>query len=431
MTVRTRGHRRMLDEISSTVRTARSLGVMHQHTDDESLDGRTITLDGRRLRNFGSCSYLGLELDPRIKGGAVDAVERYGTTFSSSRAYVSLGLYEELEERLGRIFGAPVVVTPTTTLGHLAAIPALIGERDAIVLDRHVHESVRMAARMVACRGAELVTLPHNDVDALERLVHRLAATHRHVWYFADGVYSMYGDVAPLDRIGQLLDDHEQLRLYIDDAHGTSWTGLHGRGHAIEVLGAHPRAVVAVSLSKSFAAGGAAIVFGDPHERERVLYAGQTLIFGGPVPPGSLGAAVVSARIHESGEIHARQDALRDRMRDTKEHLDSLGLPLVSRQHTPITFIGVGSEASVMELHQRLRADGIYVNASAFPAVPPGRGGIRFTTTLHQRLGDIEHLLASLSRHLPEVLAAEGRTVEHICERFDQTPTHRWSTVPA
>lgn len=431
MTLRRRGHGGVLDEISRTVQTARSLGVMHQHTEDASLDGRTITLGGQRLLNFGSCSYLGLELDERIRTAATEAVHRYGTTFSSSRAYVSLGLYRELEDLLEDLFSAPVIVTPTTTLGHLAAIPALVRDDDAVIIDSAVHESVRMAAQLVAGRGTALTTVAHNDLDALERLVRRLtAAGHHRVWYLADGVYSMYGDLAPLEGIGRLLDDHPQLRLYIDDAHGMSWTGRHGRGHALEHLGPHPRQVVAVSLSKSFAAGGAALIFGNPEEREQVLHTGQTLIFGGPVPPASLGAAVASARIHASHEIADRQAALRDRIASTKQRLTDLGLPLVNRDETPIAFVGVGSEPSVMELHRRLRAEGLFVNASAFPAVPPGRGGIRFTTTLHQRRADADHLVDALLRHLPAVLAAEGRTIKHISERF-ASPTRRRSTVPA
>jgi 7-keto-8-aminopelargonate synthetase-like enzyme len=430
MTPRTRGRRTVLDQITRTVWTARTLGVTHRHIDDEMLDGRTITIDGRPLRHFGSCSYLGLELDPRIKAAAADAVHRYGTTFSSSRAYVSLGLYEELEEWLEWIFGGPTIVTPTTTLGHLSALPTLVSERDAMILDRHVHESVRTAAQMVACRGARLVTVPHNDLAALDRAVRRLASDHERIWYLADGVYSMHGDLAPMGCLEQLLVAHEQLRLYIDDAHGVGWTGLHGRGHALEILGPHPRQVVAVSLSKSFAAGGGALVFGDPDERDQVLMTGPTLMFGGPVPPASLGAALASARLHATDEVRDRQQTLRTRIRATRQRLDEAELPCVSGEETPIAFVPVGADDAVMELQRRLRADGFYVNASCFPAVPPGRGGIRFTTTLHQRPEDAADLVASLALHLPEVLAVQGQTVQDVAARFAPSVRRR-STVPA
>lgn len=430
MNLPTRG-RGVLEEISRTVGTARTLGVMHQHTDDPRLDGRTVTLHGERLLNFGSCSYLGLDLDPRLGAAATDAVQRYGTTFSSSRAYVSLGLYRALEEALGRIFGGAVLVTPTTTLGHLSALPVLIGGNDAVMIDSRAHQSLRMAAQLVARQGAAMVTVPHNNVERLERTVARLSTEHAAVWYLADGMYSMDGDLAPMGAVGGLLDRHSKLRVYIDDAHAVSWTGHHGRGHALETLGCHPRLVVAASLSKSFGAGGAVLVFGDADERERVLHTGHSLIFGGPVPPASLGAATASARIHESDEIHDRQDALRDRIVDVRERLLAHRLPVVSSDDTPITFVGVGSEAAVMELHRRLRAEGVFVNASAYPAVPAGRGGIRFTTTLHQRLDDIGLLARALARHLPEVLAKEGRTMDNVTECFARSALRRDSTVAA
>lgn len=106
-------------------------GLLLQTAEDEVLDGRTVTIEGRSLVNFGSCSYLGLEMDPRLREGVVDAVMRYGTQFSSSRTYLSAPLYREVEEILAELFGGPVVMTSSTTLGHIAALPVLISQHDA------------------------------------------------------------------------------------------------------------------------------------------------------------------------------------------------------------------------------------------------------------------------------------------------------------
>ena len=112
----------------------------------------------------------------------------------------------------------------------------------------------------------------------------------------ADGVYSMFADLAPFDELAALLDRHAQLHLYIDDSHGVGWAGTHGRGPALEALGMHPRLIVAASLNKSFAAAGGAIVFPDPELRRRVRTAGGPMIFSGPIQPPLLGAAIESAR---------------------------------------------------------------------------------------------------------------------------------------
>src|SRR3954466_5198487 len=114
-------------------------GLLQRTPDDGPLDGRHLVLDGRSTLNFGSCSYLGLELDPRLREAVVDAVRRYGTQFSSSRSYLQAPPYLQLEAMLEEAFGGPVIVTPSTSLGHLAALPVLVASTDAVVLDQQVH----------------------------------------------------------------------------------------------------------------------------------------------------------------------------------------------------------------------------------------------------------------------------------------------------
>src|SRR5262245_4247736 len=138
---------RVMDRVNLLKTTASALkahGVFHQVAEDQQLDGRKLTLDGHALVNFGSCSYLGLETDTRLKMAACEAVLRYGCQFSTSRAYVSLPLYAQLEGAMSEIAdGHPVVITPTTSLGHMAALPVLVTERDAVLYDAQVHNSVQ------------------------------------------------------------------------------------------------------------------------------------------------------------------------------------------------------------------------------------------------------------------------------------------------
>src|SRR5690606_1439171 len=126
------------------------LGIGSCHAEDDRFDGRHVRVHGRVLVNFASCSYLGLELDSRLIEAAVDATRRFGIETSSSRAYLSAPLYTEFESLIEQVFGgAHVVVAPTTTLGHLAALPALIDDDDAVILDHQVHASVQMAAKLL------------------------------------------------------------------------------------------------------------------------------------------------------------------------------------------------------------------------------------------------------------------------------------------
>src|SRR5262245_52769149 len=113
----------------STIRAMKARGLVHLIAEDARFDGRIVTLGGRGLINYGSCSYLGLEMDVRLKAAACDAVMRYGTQFSSSRAYVAAPLYRHCEQRLREITGGyPVVLAQTTSLAHLSALPVLIDD---------------------------------------------------------------------------------------------------------------------------------------------------------------------------------------------------------------------------------------------------------------------------------------------------------------
>jgi 7-keto-8-aminopelargonate synthetase-like enzyme len=179
--------------------------------------------------SFGSCRYLGLEVDDRLKHGAVDAALRYGTQYSSSRLFSQCNLYDELEDQFSKIFnGNQVVLAATTTLSHLGALPILIQDDDLIILDHQVHGSVQLAVQVLKARGAKVEMVKHNRMDLLEDLIKENPNKYNKIWYMADGLYSMYGDYAPLKDIESLLNKYSTFHVYVDDAHGMSWTGKQG-----------------------------------------------------------------------------------------------------------------------------------------------------------------------------------------------------------
>jgi 7-keto-8-aminopelargonate synthetase-like enzyme len=396
-------HDRILDLAERRLSLGVELGVIQRRIEDERLDGALITLDGRKLVNFSSCAYLALNRDDRLKRAAIDAIERYGTSYSSSPTYTALPLYDVLEERLREMTGGAVAVVQTTTLAHLAALPVLIGPDDLALVDAQTHDSVHLATRTLIGGGVAVESIPHNDVEALERRVAEAVRTHHRVWFLADGVYSMFGDVAPVREIASLQVKYPTLHVYYDDAHGFGWAGRHGRGYVLSQTDLTERLVVSAGFAKSFGAVGAVLAFGDRALARRVRLVGGPLTFSGPIPPPDLGAAAESARIHLTPELVDLQDRLRNDIRWVRSEIVKRQLPLVSPAETPIWFIHVGGPERVGEMIQRLIHDGFYVNAAAFPAVPVGQGGIRFTQTLHNTRDQIEGLLSAIQRHLPEV----------------------------
>jgi len=407
-------------------------GLIHLTTEDSYYDGRVITLEGKPVLNLGSCSYLSLQHDPSLVDAMVDAARRFGTQFSSSRAYVMTTLYGDVEALLGELFGAPTILTPSTTLAHLSALPVLVGPGDVALIDRQAHHSMQTALGLAAGRGARVETVSHNDLAALRERALELSRDHDAVWYLCDSLYSMYGDFAPLGQLVALLDEVPKLHLYVDDAHATGWFGHRGRGYAAERLEGHPRTAFATSLSKSFGANGGALVIHDPELRRVVHHCGGPLTFSGPLPPPVLGALAASARLHLSERHAPLQAALHERMAFASSRSAELGLPMINAPGSPVRFLAVGDESAMHAMARGLRAAGYWTNSAGFPVVPQGRSGIRFTLTNALSLADIDGALRTMAEMLPRCLQASGQTVDASARAFDKIRSRlNYSTLPA
>ncbi|MGZ5011972.1 MAG: aminotransferase class I/II-fold pyridoxal phosphate-dependent enzyme [Methylobacter sp.] len=386
-----------------------SHGLAQRTTEDPAFNGRTICLNGRHVLNFALCSYLGLDQDARLKQGTIDAVNRYGTQFAISRTYMSATPYKELETQLEKLFGGHVLATPTTTLGHIAALPVLIHKGDAIIIDQMAHNSMQTAAKLVQADGVPVETLLHCNLELLEERIIELSKRHRHVWYLTDGVYSMFGDLAPVKELDKLLKRHEQLHLYFDDAHGMSWTGEHGRGYVLDNLPIQERMVVATSLCKAYGAGGGALIFPNERMHRNVKNCGGPMIFSGPIQPPMLGAAIASARIHLSSEINRLQIELQDRIALCNRLLKIYEIPIACSSQSPIFYIKVGHPYLAGDMAKYLLDEGFYTNHAIYPAVSRRKSGIRFTITRHLSFEDIYGLVSAIARILPKFRETTSR----------------------
>ena len=392
--------------------------ILHLYTSDNKLQGNYLILKGKKVVNFGSCSYLGLEFDPRLKEASKIAIDNYGTQFAESRAYVSIGLYKELEDLFYRLFDAPCVVTPTTTLGHISNIPVLISSSDAVITDQQVHNSVNTAVKLLAASGTHIEIVRHNRMDMLEEKIKTLRNKYQKIWYLADGIYSMFGDTAPMDDLTRLLDTYPQFHLYIDDAHGMSIYGKHGRGFVLNKHSFHPKMVMATSLAKAFATGGAVMVYPNKEMARRVRTCGGPLITSGPLQPAQLGAAVAAAKIHLTNEIYVLQDELRDKIKFTNLMLKKYRLPVIAENEAAVFFVGVQLPKVGYNMVRRMLDAGYYVNLGIFPAVPMKNTGIRFTITRLHTFLQIEQMIRTMAEELPKALKEEGLCYEDIYKAF-------------
>ncbi len=412
----------VLDMMDRLFTPAARRGLLYCEAEAVGADGRTVRLGGRDLVQFSSCSYLGLETHPALKQGAIAAIERYGTQFSASRAAISCPLYAELEDLLADLFGTPALVAPTTTLAHAAALPVIVDERDAVILDQQVHASVMASIDHAIVQGTHVEVLRHNRLDLLEARIRDLRQRHRKVWYLGDGVYSMHGDLAPMSGLAELLDRYECLNLYMDDAHGMSWTGPHGRGYVLAQLPRHERMIVATSFAKAFGVGGGVLVVPDAETRRRLRTVGSSFTFSGPLQPANLGAAIASAGLHLSGEVARLQAELAARMARWNSLCEAHGLPLASKADVPIRFIGTGRPQVAYALVARMMEEGFFPTLSVFPTVPMKQAGVRFALNLHQTDDDLERAVAAIAHHLPRELAREGSSLAEVQAAFDLAP---------
>jgi 7-keto-8-aminopelargonate synthetase-like enzyme len=399
-------HTRKLDSAYRYVTEAANAGVIMN--DGQGANGRHVMVNGERLKNFGSCSYMALESRPELREGAHRAIDEYGTQFHFSRAYLQCALYLELESLLEQIAGRPVLVAPSTSLAHMAALPVLIKDGDHIVIDQFAHASLHTAVQLLP--NVPLEILRHNRMDQLDAL---LSATRGHkgrVWYVCDGLYSMLGDFAPFEELRALLVRHDRLRLYIDDAHSTSWSGRHGRGVALDHFANDERVVVALSLNKAFSAAGGLLALPDRDLGARIRRCGGPMLFSGPIQPPMLGAAVASARLHLGEEFPTLQAELEARLDLAVAELRATDVGLATLDRSPIFQPQCDSPRLAFAVADRMKARGFYCCVCTFPAVPMNRPGLRFTVTRHNPLDDIAPFVAALAASVDEARREVART---------------------
>jgi 7-keto-8-aminopelargonate synthetase-like enzyme len=263
-----------------------------------------------------------------------------------------------------------------------------------------------MAARIAGDR-ATLVYLRHNDLAQLNRLIdkHLCGDDRASVWYCGDGIYSMYGDVAPVEGLLALMDRYDRFYCYLDDAHGMSTQGKYGRGYVLSQIPAiHQQMIVVVSLAKAFGIGCGAVLVAPHAEWQDILHTcGAPMIFAGPIPPPMLGAAIQSAQIHLSDELPRLLAELHDRIRLFRQLASDAEVRNMSSEDSPIQYIMIGEFARAIEATRRLFDAGFIASVCAYPAVAKNHCGVRIAISRHVQVEDIEALAKTIQEMGPQL----------------------------
>ena len=408
-----------LDTVDEVFTSAKNAGVLHLHSDGDFFSGRTIQIEGKAHYHFGTTGYLGLEQDQRLKDAAIEAIKKYGTQFPLSKSYISHPLYARLEARVEEMYGHPVVITKNSTLGHMAVVPTAVRDEDGVILDHQVHWSVQNATQILKTRGVPVEMIRHNNLEMLEDKIKSLTGKCSKIWYMADGVYSMYGDFAPVEQLMQLSNKYPQLHFYFDDVHGMSWNGHNGTGFISSILQDLPENVLLIgTLSKTFGASGAVAVCSDKKLHSKIKTFGGPLTFSAQLEPASVGAAIASADIHLSEEIYSLQAELQSKIKYFNHLLAQTQLPLIDQNNSPVFYIGTGMPVTGYNFVRRLIEEGFYVNLGIYPAVPVKNTGVRITISRHNKTGDIKALVGAMEYHYAPALEETGANPNKVRRAF-------------
>ena len=416
-------HHNFLNTVHEVFTDAKNAGVLHLYAGGASFSGRTIEVEGKELYHFGTTGYLGLEQDPRLKKAAKEAIDSYGTQFPLSKSYISNPLYEELENSISEMYGYPIVITKNSTLGHLGVIPSAVDDEDVIILDHQVHWSVQNAAKMLKTRSVPIEMIRHNQLEMLEDKIKKYRHSKGRIWYMADGIYSMYGDYAPVKELMGLAKKYPQLHFYFDDVHGMSWVGRNGTGYVLDQLGELPENVLLFgTLSKTFGASGAVLACSNATMYDKIKTFGGPLTFSAQLEPASVAAAMASAQIHLSPEIYGLQQELRERIDYFNDCLSITELPLIDINESPVFYIGTGMPKTGYNFVNRLMGEGFFVNLGIFPAVPVKNTGVRITISRHNQKEEIKALVDAMEYHFPKALEDTQTDAQRVFHAFKMEP---------
>ncbi len=362
-------------------------------TDDSRTD-RTVLINGRRVVNFGSDSFLGLDQDPRVQEAVVRGTRQWGTHNGASRAFASVRANIEAEDKLAQWLGVEaVLIYPSVTLANMGAIPGLLGKPDLLVVDEHAHNSIQEGAKIAKANGTKVCLFSHCDPTDLDRVL-KGAGSYRVAVVAIDGVYSMSGALPPLKELDAVCRRRSAV-LYVDDAHGTGVLGRKGRGTVLDALGSYDNTLVIGSLSKAFSALGGFV--GCSEELKRLLkMRSNTWIFGGPVAPPYLEAVCTVCDILMSDEYELLAARLRRNLANLTRGLLGLGLAVLGGE-TPIVSVLVGDEADTLRAGAFLFERGFYVQSVTFPAVPYHAGVLRIQVNANHSTESIDALVGAVA----------------------------------
>lgn len=364
-----------------------------------------VEIDGRTMLNFSSFNYLDLSRDPRVKEAAKQAIDVYGTSTGSGRIVRGeIPLFGEFERELAELLGVEAAVMGVSGWGmNAGVIGYLARKQDLILYDELVHNSMLTGAKI---SGARRLAFPHNDYDALERLLVEHRGSYERALILTEGVFSMDGDIPDVPRLIDIKRRHHAL-LMVDEAHSIGVIGPRGLG-VVDHFGLDGRDIDIhfSTLSKSFATIGGYVA--GSKELVTILkhYAPGVGLYIAAPNPSNAAAALAALRIMREEPQHARAVlAIADYFR---EQAQAAGLDIGPSHGSGVVPIMMPESETALWMSAQLFDKGVFAFPMIFPVVPRDGARLRFfLSTAHTR-EHVDHAIALLAQLLASAPRPKG-----------------------
>jgi glycine C-acetyltransferase len=353
-------------------------------------------VDGKKALMLCSNNYLSLSNHPKVKEAALKAIETHGAGSGSVRPIAgTMDIHIELERRLAKFKHAEAsLVYQTGFAANAGLIPQLAGKEDLMISDELNHGSIIDGVRL---SHAERAVYEHTSMKDLDRVLNEAekhTPPYRRILIMTDGVFSMDGDIAPLDQIAKLGGEHGAM-IYVDDAHGEGVLGEGGRGIVSHFKLSREQVQVEMgTFSKAFGVVGGHI----SGSRDLVNFAynkSRTWLLSGSHPPPVAAACIAAIDVLEKEPKHVKQ--LWDNTRYFKKTMKDLGFDIGSSQ-TPITPVMVGESAVAKKLSARLFEEGIFALPIVYPMVARDKARIRSMMNAQLTKEDLDFAIGNFEK---------------------------------
>ncbi len=353
--------------------------------------------DGREVINLASNNYLGLANHPKLIEAALAATRQFGVGSGAVRTIAgTMRIHMELEEKIARFKNVEAcVVFQSGFAANAGTVSAILGKEDFILSDELNHASIIDGARL---SRAKIKVFRHKDAAHCEELLNEIAHDPGHKLVITDGVFSMDGDIGPVDKLAAVAEKYGAIMM-VDDAHASGVLGRNGRG-SIDHFGVHGRVDVQVgTLSKAIGALGG-YVCGSKDLIDYLYHRARPFLFSTSHPP-SVAATCIAA----FGILETEPERIERLWKNTEYfqgELKRLGFNIggvtTPATETPITPVIVGEGRAAMDFSRALFDEGVMGTGIAFPTVPEGKARIRLILTSEHSKVQLDRALETLER---------------------------------